>query len=100
HTLSVILVQKNDKGVEAPIAFMSFPLKKHELKYNQLEKHAFAVVKAVKNFRFYILNSHMVVMVPGSAIKSILSQKDPRSKRGNWIAKTQEYDLDIQPSNL
>ncbi|KAH9291440.1 hypothetical protein KI387_043371, partial [Taxus chinensis] len=99
HSLSV-LVQKNDEGVEAPIAFMSCPLKKHELKYNQLEKHAYAVVKAVKKFRFYILNSHTVVMVPGSAIKSILTQQDPGAKRGNWIAKTQEYDLEIRPSNL
>ncbi|KAH9309133.1 hypothetical protein KI387_037044, partial [Taxus chinensis] len=100
HTLSVVLVQKNDEGLEAPIAFMSCPLKNHELKYNQLEKHAYAVVKAVKSFRFYILNSHTVVMVPGSAIKSILTQQDPEAKRGIWIANTQEYDLEIRPSNL
>ncbi|KAH9312193.1 hypothetical protein KI387_027228, partial [Taxus chinensis] len=49
HTLSHVLVQKNDEDVEAPIDFMSFPLKKHDPKYNQLEKHAYVVVKDVKN---------------------------------------------------
>ncbi|KAH9309336.1 hypothetical protein KI387_037247, partial [Taxus chinensis] len=50
HTLSVVLVQKTDEGVEAPIAFMSCPLKNHELEYSQLKKHAYAMVKAIKNF--------------------------------------------------
>ena len=34
HTLSSILVQENDEGIQAPIAFMSVPLKNHELKYS------------------------------------------------------------------
>lgn len=33
HTLSAVLVQENDEGLEAPIAFMSRPLKNHEQKY-------------------------------------------------------------------
>ncbi|KAH9305664.1 hypothetical protein KI387_010068, partial [Taxus chinensis] len=91
---------KNDEGLEAPIAFMRCPLKKHELNYSQLEKNAYAVVKAVKKFHFYFLNPHTVVMLPRSTIKSILTQQDPKVRRGNWIAKIQEYDLDIWPSNL
>lgn len=44
HTLSVILMKNNDEGVQAPIAFMSIPLKSNELKYSQIEKHAYVVV--------------------------------------------------------
>ena len=33
HTLLAILVQENDEGIQAPIAFMSVPLKNHESKY-------------------------------------------------------------------
>ncbi|KAH9308600.1 hypothetical protein KI387_036511, partial [Taxus chinensis] len=32
HTVSAILMQENGEGIEAPIAFMSCPLKEHELK--------------------------------------------------------------------
>ena len=34
HTLSGMLLQKNDKGEETPISFMSIPLKKHKLNYS------------------------------------------------------------------
>ena len=30
HTLFVILMQTNDEGVQAPISFMSIPLKNHD----------------------------------------------------------------------
>lgn len=54
HTLSSILTQKDDKDNEAPIAFMSIPLKKHELNYTQMEKHPFSMVRALNQFRYYI----------------------------------------------
>lgn len=100
HTLSAILMQKNLEGIESPIAFMSCPLKPHEFKYSSIEKNAYVVVKAVKNFHFYILNSHTIVLVPDTSVKSILTQQEFGTKRGNWIAKIQEYDLEIKPTKL
>jgi len=100
HTLSAILVQQNEEGVESPISFMSCPLKAHELKYSNMEKHAYAMVKEIKHFRFYILNSHTIVLVPDTTVKSILTQQEFGTKRGNWIAKIQEFDLDIKPTKL
>ena len=55
---------------------MSMPLKNQELKYSHMEKHAYAVVKALKFFRFYILHSHSVIHVPDVAVKSILTQQE------------------------
>ena len=73
HTLLVILMQDNDEGIKAPIAFMSIPLKNHELKYSYIEKHAFRVVKVLKIFWFYILHSHSIVYVLDVAVKSVLT---------------------------
>ena len=67
-------MQENDEGVQASIAFMSMLLKNHELKYFHIEKHAFAVVKSLKKFQFYILHSHSIVFVPDVAVKSVLTQ--------------------------
>lgn len=69
-----ILLQKDDAGVEAPIAFMSVPLKKDELNYSLSEKQDFACVKAMKQFGYYILHSHSIVFVPDTTVKSILTQ--------------------------
>ena len=62
HTMSSILTQKDDQVNEALIAFMRIPLKKHGINYNQIEKHAFIVVRALKQFRYYILHSLQLCM--------------------------------------
>jgi len=70
------------------------------LKYNILEKHSYALVKALKAFRFYVLHSNIVAYVPTSVVKGILVQGDSDGKRGNWIVKIQECDMDIKPTKL
>lgn len=72
HTCSTILMQKNNEGVESPITFMSYPLKTHEMKFSAMVKHAFSIVKAVKHFRFYILNSHVIALFPDTDVNSII----------------------------
>jgi hypothetical protein len=57
HTIAVVLLQKNDEGFEQPIAFFSKSLRDVELKYDILEKQAYAMVKALKDFRTYVLHS-------------------------------------------
>ena len=64
-----------------------------------MEKQAFSLVKALKDFRVYILHSHIIAFVPNSVVKYILTQ-DPDGKRGKWIAVILEYDLEIKPTKL
>lgn len=101
HTMSAILMQENREQIQAPIAFMSIPLKNQELKYSQIEKHASAVMRALKNFRFYVLYSHSIIYVSDPVVKSILTQQDVGCNyRGVQIAKVQEYDINIKPTKL
>ena len=46
------------------------------------------------------MQSHITAYVPTAAVKDILIQGDSEGKRGRWIAKIQEYDLDIRPTKL
>ena len=64
-----------------------------------MEKQAFALIKALKDFRVYILHSHVIAVVPHTVVKDILNQ-DPDGKRGKWIATLLEYDLGIRPTKL
>ena len=68
-TIAVVLLQKNAKGLEQPIAFSSNTLRDLELKYSALEKQAYALVKALKFFRIYILHSKNIAYVPNAAVK-------------------------------
>ena len=95
-----MLLQKNEEGYEQPIAFFSQVLHDAELKYNILEKQAYALVKSLKDFHIYIFQSHITAFVPTAVVKDILVQGDSEGKRGRWIAKIQEYDMDIRPTKL
>jgi hypothetical protein len=100
HTIVVVLLQKNEEGFEQPIAFFSKGLRDAELKYDIMEKQAYAMVKALKAFRTYVLHSKIITYVPTSSVKDILVQSDSDGKRGRWLAKIQEFDLEIKPTRL
>ena len=74
HTIAVVLLQKDDQGCEKPISFFSKALRDAPLNYKIMEKQAFALVKAIKDFRVYILYSHVVAYVPNAIVKDILTQ--------------------------
>ena len=100
HTIAGVLLQKNEQNEEKPIAFYNKALRDSTLKYNIMEKQAYACVKALKEFRVYILHSHSIVFVPFAATKDILTQVEPDGRRAKWIATLLEYDIEIRPTKL
>ena len=100
HTAVGALLQKNEEGFEKPIAFYSKTLRDASLRYNIMEKRAFALIMALKDFRVYILHSHIVAYVPSIVVKDILTQPDPEGRRAKWIDILLEYDLEIKHAKL
>ena len=100
HTIARVLLQKNNQNAEKPIAFFNKVLRDGELKYDIMEKQAYALVKYLKDFRVYILHSHIISYVPSNVVKSILTHPDTEGKREKWIAMLLEYDIEIKPTKL
>jgi len=71
-----------------------------EVKYDTMEKQAYALVKDLKAFRTYVLQSKIIAYVPSTAVKDILIQPDIYRRRSKWIAKILEFDLEIRPTKL
>ena len=65
-----------------------------------MEKQAYTMVKALKAFKTYVLHSKVIAYVPTSSVKDILVQSDTDGKRGRWLAKIEEFDLEIRPTRL
>ena len=65
-----------------------------------MEKQDFELIRALKEFRAYIMQSHIIAFVPNSVVKDILTQPDPDGRRGRWIVVLLEYDLEIRPTKL
>ena len=100
HTVVGVLLQKNEEGFEQPIAFYSKTLRDAPLRYNIMEKQAFALIMALKDFRVYILHSHTVAYVPSIVVKDIFTHPDPEGKRAKWISILLEYDFEIKHTKL
>jgi hypothetical protein len=99
-TVAAVLLQKNGQGKEQPIAFFIKALRDVDLRYEIMEKQAYALVKALKAFRVYVLHSKIIAYVPSISVKDILIHPDIDGRRGKWIAKILEFDLEIKPTKL
>ena len=69
------------------MAFFSKTLRDSELRYDIMEKQAYALIKSLKSFRFYILHSKIISYVPSTTIKDVLTQSNADGRRVKWIAK-------------
>jgi len=80
RSYAAILTQANQEKAEAPIAFFSSNLQGTELNYSDVEKQAYAVFKAIKYFRPFLLKTHTKIIVPFQAVRNLLVQKDVGEK--------------------
>ena len=99
-TLAAVLLQKNGEDVEHPVALFSKTLRDAELRYDLIEKQAYALIKSLKAFQIYILHSKVVSYVPSASVKDVLTQPDVDRRRAKWIAKLIEFDIEVKPTKL
>jgi hypothetical protein len=91
--VAAVLLQKNEEGREQPISFFSKALRDAKVRYEIMEKQAYALVKDLKSFRVYVLHSKVTAYVPSASVKDILVQPDIDGRRGKWISRILEFDL-------
>lgn len=99
-TLVVVLLQKNTNGDDQPIAFFSIVMRDAELRYDIIEKKAYALTQALKAFITYFMHSQITSYVPTHGVKIVLTHPDIDGRRGRWIAKLLEFELEIKTTKL
>ena len=50
-----------------------------------MNKQAYVVFKAIKQFRPYILKNWTKIIVPHLTVRSLFVQKELGERRGNWV---------------
>ena len=79
---------------------MSTGLQGAELNYPAIEKQVYAIFKAVKQFRSYILKNRTKVIIPHSSVQTLFMQKKLGERRGNWVTTFLEYDLEFKTTTI
>eukprot|EP00253_Pinus_taeda_P003642 PITA_03642 len=99
-TLAVILLQADEEGSEHPVVLFSKTLRDAKLRYDIIEKQAYALIKSLKAFRVYILYSKVIAYVPSAPTKDVLTQPDADGRRAKWIEKLIEFNIELKPTKL
>lgn len=89
------LIQKDDSGVERPVAFMSRKLNGAQKNYSITELECLAAVLAIKKFRPYIEGTRFVVVTDHASLKWLMSLRDLSGRLARWSIKLQAYDFEI-----
>jgi hypothetical protein len=98
--MATVLLQKDDEGLDHPVAFFSKSLRDVELRYDPIEKQAYSLIKSLKDFIVYIFHARVVAYVPSAFVKDVLTQPDIDGNRAKWIAKMIEFDIEVKPTKL
>jgi len=75
-------------------------LRDSSVKYNIMENQGYALVKALKDFRVYVLHSHVISYVPNVVMKDILTQTALEVRTRRWITVIIEDLAEIKPTML
>lgn len=90
-----VLTQKDDGNKEHVIAFHSYTLTQAEGNYSTTEKEMLAVIKASKYFKTFLDDNKFILQTDHSALKELLSCKEPKGRIARWVNYLQSLDFTI-----
>ena len=67
-----------------------------QLNYATTEKELLAIVFAFDKFRPNLIGNSVIVHTDHSAIKNLMTKKDPKLRLIRWVLLLQEFDLEIK----
>ena len=96
--LGAVLCHVEGEGAdrkEYPIMFASKTLNKQQMNYSVTEKECLAVEWALDQFRSMLIGKPFQLETDHSALRQLLTTKDPSGRIARWVIKLQEYDMEV-----
>jgi len=81
HSLGALLAQKNDDGHERAIYYLSRTLIGAESRYNPIEKECLAIVIAIQNTRYYLVDQTIHVIFRVNPLRILVTKSGSLNSR-------------------
>lgn len=95
--LGAVLLQKDDKGVERPVQFLSRALHGPEVRYAAQELECLAIIWAVDRLKFYLVgNPNVTIRTDHQSLKWMLDSKQSNVKILKWAARFRALQAKIE----
>ncbi|XP_058724210.1 uncharacterized protein LOC131595762 [Vicia villosa] len=91
---SAALIRETEDG-QKPVYFTSKALQGPEVRYQQIEKIALALITAARRLRYYFL-AHTIVVRTDQPIKQLLSRPDMAGRMLKWSLELSEFDIQYE----
>ena len=95
HAVSAALVREEGRE-QKPIYFVSHVLRDAETRYTQIEKAAYALVKAARKLRPYF-QSHSIKVYTGVPLKKAFANFESSGCLLTWALELSEFDITFHP---
>ena len=93
--VGAVLSQRDDDGVDHPVAFYSRKLLPREERYSTIEK-CLAIKLATHAFRVYLLGRQFEVQTDHRALEWLNRLKDHNARLTRWSLALQPYDFVVK----
>ena len=92
------ILQQTRPGTDelAPITYFSGNFDKMQVKWNIMEKEAYAIYKSIKRFAFYITGTKTTVFSDHKTLKTFFEGGMNVAKLDRWFLELQEFDISLE----
>lgn len=94
--VGAVLSQKNDEGIEVPIAYFSQKLNKAQSNYSVTELECLAAILSLKKFRAYVEGQEFTIVTDHASLQWLMRQTDLSTRLARWSLKLQGYKFQIE----
>ena len=94
--VGAVLSQRDDDGMDYPIAYFSKKLLPREVRYSTVEKECLAIKLATHAFRVYLLGRPFIIQTDHRSLKWLDQLKDTNSRLTRWSLALQPYCYTVE----
>ena len=99
HTIAACLSQFDSKGNDCPIAFSSKKLSDSERKWSVIEKEAYAIIYALKQYDYFIFGNTVELYTDHNPLTYIVDCTPKSAKLTRWCLGMQRWNVTIKYKN-
>ncbi len=88
--------EKSQQHVERPIAYASLSLNKSQRRYCTTRRELLAIVTFTHKFRYYLLGRQFLIRTDHSALRWVMSFKEPTDQMARWVELLSQYDFTME----
>ena len=78
------------------LGYYSYTLKPRERRWSTTEREAFAILKAIRNFRHILAGTQFIVVTDHASLRYLMQMKDPFGRISRWIMELQQFDFSVE----